>query len=83
MSAGRGLANPYNCLDCFFALPALPKTSKGPGMARKHKFDYFDAFVKIGEYAVEYANELVKYMEKNAQIVAEGREPDIAHAIQR
>ena len=52
-------------------------------MARKHKFDYFDAFVKIGEYAVEYANELVKYMEKNAQIVAEGREPDIAHAIQR
>lgn len=52
-------------------------------MARKQKFDYFDAFVKIGEHAVEYANELVKYMEKNAQIVSEGREPDIAHAIQR
>ena len=52
-------------------------------MARKQKFDYFDAFVKISDYAVEYASELVKYMEKNAQIVSEGREPDIAHAIQR
>lgn len=32
-------------------------------MARKHKFDYFEAFVDISECAVEYADELVAYFE--------------------
>lgn len=31
-------------------------------MARKEKFDYFEAFVHISEYAVQYANELVDYL---------------------
>lgn len=31
-------------------------------MARKEKFDYFEAFVKISEYAVQYADELVDYL---------------------
>lgn len=31
-------------------------------MARKHKFDYFEAFVDISAYAVEYADKLVEYM---------------------
>ncbi len=52
-------------------------------MARKQKFNYFNAFVEISEYAVKYAGELVKYMEKNAQMVAEGREPNPEHAIER
>lgn len=52
-------------------------------MARKQKFDYFDAFIQQSALAAEYANELVKYMEKNAQIVKEGREPNIEHAITR
>lgn len=52
-------------------------------MARKQKFNYFQAFVEISDYAVEYAGELVKYMEKNASIVKEGREPSIEHAIER
>ncbi|MGN0072965.1 MAG: DUF47 domain-containing protein [Coriobacteriales bacterium] len=52
-------------------------------MARKPKFDYFDHFVLISDCAVEYAEALLAYMEKNAAIAAEGREPDITHAIQR
>ena len=31
-------------------------------MARKQRFDYFDAFVEISNYAVEYADELVEYL---------------------
>ena len=31
-------------------------------MARKQKFDYFEAFVEISNYAVEYADELVDYL---------------------
>ncbi len=31
-------------------------------MARKHKFDYFEAFVEISNYAVEYADELVEFL---------------------
>ena len=52
-------------------------------MARKPKFDYFEHFVLISNCAVEYAEALLAYMEKNAAIAAEGREPDITHAIQR
>lgn len=52
-------------------------------MARKSKFDYFEHFVLISNCAVEYAEALLAYMEKNAAIAAEGREPDITHAIQR
>lgn len=52
-------------------------------VARKQKFDYFQAFVQISGYAVEYATELFKYLEKNVSITNEGREPDIEHAIQR
>ena len=32
-------------------------------MARKQKFDYFKAFVKISDYAVQYADELVRFLE--------------------
>ena len=59
------------------------RTERHAYMARKQKFDYFEAFVKISEHAVQYSGELVKFMEKNAQIVTEGREPDNAHAIKR
>ena len=52
-------------------------------MARKQKFDYFQAFVQISDYAAQYAAELVKYLEKNIAIANEGREPDIEHAIKR
>ena len=52
-------------------------------MARKQKFDYFEAFIKLSENAVKYSEALVQYMEKNAQIASEGREPEIEHAIQR
>ena len=31
-------------------------------MAHKHRFDYFDAFVQISNYAVEYADELADYL---------------------
>ena len=31
-------------------------------LARKHKFDYFEAFVKIADYAVEFADELVEFL---------------------
>lgn len=31
-------------------------------MARREKFDYFDAFVQISTYAVEYADKLVDYL---------------------
>lgn len=34
-------------------------------MARKQKFDYFEAFVKISNYAVEYADALVSYLESH------------------
>lgn len=34
-------------------------------MARKNKFDYFDAFAEIGGYAVEYANKLVAFLEEH------------------
>lgn len=37
-------------------------------MARKEKFDYFEAFVAIGSYAVEYADELVKYLESHYEV---------------
>lgn len=34
-------------------------------MARKNKFDYFKAFVKIGDYAVQYADEMIAFLEKH------------------
>ena len=52
-------------------------------MARKPKFDYFQAFIEISDHAVSYADALVKYLEKNLEIAAEGREPDIEHALKR
>lgn len=52
-------------------------------MARKQKFDYFQAFVEISDCAVEYAEELYRYLEKNVSITNEGREPNVEHAIQR
>ena len=83
MRDGSKRPNTYNgrvvfCITCNVCI-----ASKGPQMARKQKFDYFEAFVKISDHAVQYASELVKFMEKNAQIVAEGREPDVSHVIQR
>lgn len=33
-------------------------------MARKQKFDYFDAFVRISDCAVDYANALVEFLDK-------------------
>ena len=34
-------------------------------MARKHKYDYFEAFVKISEYAVEYAEKLSEFLKSH------------------
>ena len=51
-------------------------------MAKK-KFDYFEAFAKSAEYAVEYAEGLQAYLEKNIDLQNEGREPLIDHAIEK
>lgn len=32
-------------------------------MAHKHKFDYFEAFAKIGDYAADYSRKLLKFLE--------------------
>lgn len=38
---------------------------EGQSVARKHKVDYFETFVKISEFAVEYANGLVGFLEEH------------------
>lgn len=76
----------WDCLFYGIALRASRRkvlVRKATHMARKQKFDYFDGFVKLSEYAVQYADELVKYMEKNADMVKEGRDPSSDYAIER
>lgn len=51
-------------------------------MAKK-KFDYFQAFTESAKYAVEYAEGLQTYLEKNIELQKEGREPSIEHAIEK
>lgn len=51
-------------------------------MAKK-KFDYFQAFIDSAQYAVEYAQGLQAYLEKNIELQKEGREPLIEHAIEK
>ena len=36
---------------------------KAPHVARKQKIDYFEQFVKISEFAVEYADGLIEFLE--------------------
>ena len=38
---------------------------KADTMPRKKKFDYFQAFLQIGNYAVAYADELIEFLEAN------------------
>ena len=42
-------------------------------MARKKKFDYFNAFVQISAHAVTYAEEMVKWLEYNYEEGASGK----------